>query len=90
MINASLIPIHHSCKTVNQNLFGQFGTINIPVALSIFFFFFFFFFVIPSLCMKMGGNSKRINYAMKHKTHLSFLLSGLVDKQKIEGVGHLL
>ena len=81
MINASVNS--RSCKTVNQNWLGQFGTINIPVALSE------INFVIPSLCMKMGENSERINYAMKHKIHLSLLLLGLVDKQKIEGVGHL-
>ena len=37
----------------------------------------------------MGENSKRNNYAMKHKMHLSLLLLDLVDKQKIKGVGHL-
>ena len=34
--------------------------------------------------MKMGQNSKT-----KHKMHLLLQLSGLVYKQKIEGVGHL-
>ena len=40
--------------------------------------------------MKIGENSKKINYAMKHKMRLSLLLSGFVNKEKIEGVGHLL
>ena len=31
----------------------------------------------------MGENSKRKNYAMRHKMNLSLLLLGLVDKQKI-------
>ena len=81
MINAYLNS--RSYKTVNQNCFGQFGTTDIPVALSE------IIFVIPSLCMKMEENSKRINYDVKHKMHLSLLLSGLIDKQKIDGVGHL-
>ena len=75
MINASLNS--RSCKTVNQNWLGQFGTINIPVALSE------IIFVIPSLCMKMGENSQMTNYAMKHKMHLSLQLLGLANEQKI-------
>ena len=39
--------------------------------------------------MKLGENSKIKNCAMKHKMHLSLQLLGLIDKQKIEGVGHL-
>ena len=78
MINASVN--NRSCKTVGS---GQFETINIPVALSE------IIFVISSLCMKLGENSKIKNYAMKHKMHLSLQLLGLIDKQKIEGVGHL-
>ena len=81
MVNASLNS--RSCKTVNQNWLGQFGTINIPVALSE------IIFCNTFPMHLMGGNSKRINYAVKHKMHLSLLLSGLVDKEKIEAVGHL-
>ena len=39
--------------------------------------------------MKMGENSKRKSYAMKHKMHLSLLILGQVNKQKIDGVEHL-
>ena len=74
---------NRSCKTVNQNWLGQFETINILVALTE------IIFVIPSLHMKMRENSKMTNYTMKHKMHLSLQLLGLVDKKKIEGVGHL-
>ena len=34
--------------------------------------------------MKMG----EAKYVMKHEMHLSLQFFGLVDKQKIEGVGH--
>ena len=62
---------------------GQFWTINIPAALSEIIFCNTF----PK--HKNGGNSKRTNYAMKLKMYLSLLLLDLVDKQKIEEVGHL-
>ena len=79
MTNASVNS--SSCKMVNQNWLSQFGITNITVKNCQK-----LFFVIPSLCMKMGGNSKMTNDAMKHKKHLSLQLLGLVDKQRIEGV----
>ena len=81
MINASVNS--RSCKTVNQNWLGQLGTINIPVALSE------IIFCNTFTMLEKGENSKMTNYAMKHKMHLSPQLLGLVDKQKIEGVGNL-
>ena len=68
---------------VNQNWLGQFGIINVPVALSEIIF-------CKTFAMHENGeNSKMTNYAMKHKMHLSLQLSDLVDKLNIEEVGNL-
>ena len=81
MINTSIV--NRSCKTVNQNCFGQFGLINLPVALSEIIFY-------NTLSMHGNSrNSKMTNITTKQRMHLSLQLLVLFHKNNIEDIGHL-